>query len=106
MPCGRRCQSMMRDSRMRSLIMLGQICSSSVLTRFLDANRYPLRSKTLRCGLIAIGSRRTQGALLHPKVGPPALLTPEILVQQAEQQMVLPDAVDAEIAPRQALARE
>src|SRR5438105_9590301 len=30
----------------------------------------------------------------------------EILMQQAEQQMVLPDAVDAEIAPRQALAAE
>src|SRR6266540_1098825 len=30
----------------------------------------------------------------------------EILMQQAEQQMVLPDAVDAEIAPRQALAGE
>src|SRR5665213_1186212 len=30
----------------------------------------------------------------------------KILVQQAEQQMVLPDAVDAEIAPRQSLATE
>src|SRR5690349_16377498 len=30
----------------------------------------------------------------------------EILVQQAEQQMVLPDAVDAEITPRQSLAGE
>src|ERR1700730_11115326 len=33
-------------------------------------------------------------------------LTAKILMQQAEQQMVLPDAVDAEIAPRQPLARE
>src|SRR5581483_7491245 len=32
--------------------------------------------------------------------------TAKILMQQAEQQMVLPDAVDAEIAPRQALAGE
>src|SRR3981081_3534574 len=30
----------------------------------------------------------------------------KILMQQAEQQMVLPDAVDAEIAPRQTLAAE
>src|SRR6266508_2607786 len=30
----------------------------------------------------------------------------KILMQQAEQQVVLPDAVDAEIAPRQALAAE
>src|SRR6187200_451701 len=30
----------------------------------------------------------------------------KILMQQAEQQMVLPDAVDAEIAPRQPLAGE
>src|SRR5690242_9754022 len=30
----------------------------------------------------------------------------KILMQQAEQQMVLPDAVDAEIAPRQSLAGE
>src|SRR6266487_5693983 len=30
----------------------------------------------------------------------------EILMQQAEQQMVLPDAIDAEIAPRQPLAGE
>src|SRR3977135_1070111 len=31
-------------------------------------------------------------------------LAAKILVQQAEQQVVLPDPVDAEIAPRQALA--
>src|SRR4051812_14164908 len=30
----------------------------------------------------------------------------EILIEQAEQQMVLPDAVDAEIAPRQPFAGE
>src|SRR5258707_5400054 len=30
----------------------------------------------------------------------------KILMQQAKQQMVLPDAVDAEIAPRQPLAAE
>src|SRR5450631_658042 len=33
-------------------------------------------------------------------------LAPKILMQQAEQQMVLPDAIDEEIAPRQALAVE
>src|SRR6266478_4386330 len=43
--------------------------------------------------------RRTQGA------GNPVSAA-KILVQQAEQQMVLPDAVDAEIAPREALAAE
>src|SRR5258705_2212530 len=43
--------------------------------------------------------RRTQGA------GNPVSAA-KILMQQAEQQMVLPDAVDAEVAPRQALATE
>jgi hypothetical protein len=33
-------------------------------------------------------------------------LAAKILMQQAEQQVVLPDAIDAEIAPRQALAAE
>src|SRR5260370_26010186 len=44
--------------------------------------------------------RRTQGKRQHPKTRSAA----KILMQQAEQQMILPDAVDAEIAPRQALA--
>src|ERR1700704_5917585 len=46
--------------------------------------------------------RRTQGIRQITKTR----LAAKILMQQAEQQMVLPDAVDAEIAPRQTLAAE
>src|ERR1700722_8104145 len=57
--------------------------------------------------LIAAQCRQTQGVCHNLETGllPAAtLLTPEILVKQAKQQVVLPYAVDAEIAPRKALA--
>src|SRR6185437_7293887 len=72
-------------------------CSSMIFSE----NRYTLFRIMLWSRVITIRSRRTQGALLHPEN---EHLPAKILVQQAEQQMVLPDAVDAEIAPREPLA--
>src|SRR6185437_7822745 len=54
--------------------------------------------------VIAAQWRRTQGIEQARSKASSKASAAKILVQQAEQQMVLPDAVDAEIAPCQSLA--
>src|SRR5450631_3526121 len=62
-----------------------------------------------KCALsrvITAQCRRTQGAKNSPCHNLKTRLAAKILMQQAEQQVVLPDPVDAEIASRQAFAVE
>src|SRR6266852_1299070 len=54
--------------------------------------------------VITAQCRRTQGAKKSPCHNLKTRLAAKILMQQAEQQMVLPDTIDAEIASRQAFA--
>src|SRR5271170_1207499 len=61
------------------------------------------RCPGILAGVIAAQWRRTQGAERAACHNLKTGLAAKILMQEAEQQMVLPDAVDAEIAPRQPL---
>src|SRR6185312_11660360 len=62
-------------------------------------HRSSSQSRSLRLSMILSENR-------HPLFWIMLVSPAKILVQQAEQKMILPDAVDAEIAPRQPLPAE